>query len=137
MNFLSRVRESLVRFMQGRNGVDNLGMCTLFSGLIISLLGSFLRSPLLSFLGLALYIVTLFRMLSRNREKRMQENRKYLSLTSGWKTRFNQFMKRQQNRKEYKFFKCPKCKTLLRMKKGTGEKDITCPKCGHSFHQKA
>ena len=123
--------------MQGRHGADNLSFFTLIAGLVISLLSSFLGSGLLSILGLGLYAWTLFRMLSRNNEKRLAENRKYLALTSDIKTKSRQFIKRLQNRKDYKYFKCPNCKVLLRMKKGTGDKEITCVRCNHQFHQKA
>ena len=41
MSFMQRLKESLSSFMQGRHGPDNLGMFTLLSGLVVSLLGSF------------------------------------------------------------------------------------------------
>ena len=132
-----KIKAGLIRFMQGRHGSDNLGMFTLISGLVLSLLGSFTGLGILSFLGLVLYLITLFRMFSRNREARMAENRKYIELTSGWKTKTQQFIRRCKNRKEYKYFKCPHCKVLLRMKRGSGEKTITCARCGHQFTQKA
>ena len=137
MTFMQKIREAIFRFMQGRHGPDNLGMFTLFAGLICSLVSMFTGIPLLSFAGLALYVVTMFRMLSRNNEKRIAENRKYISLTSGWKTKTVQFTKRLKNRKDYKYFKCPNCKVLLRLKRGCGEKEITCVRCGHQFKQKA
>ena len=137
MTFWQKIKLSIAKFMQGRHGADNLGMFTLLSGLIISLLGSFTRIGLLSIIGLALYIITLFRMFSRNHEKRMAENRKYIELTSNWKTKVRQFSKRMKNRKDYKYFKCPECKVLLRTKRGSGEKDITCVRCGHQFKQKS
>lgn len=137
MSIWQKIKTGFYRFMQGRHGADNLGMFTLITGLVISLLSGFLGIPLLSWLGFALYIITLFRMFSRNNEARAAENRKYIALTSGWKTRFRQFSKRMKNRKDYKYFKCPNCKVLLRLKKGCGEKDITCVRCGHQFKQKA
>lgn len=137
MTFFQRFRESIARFMQGRHGADNLGMFTLFTGLACSLLGSCTRFGLLSLIGFILYIITLFRMFSRNHEKRAAENRKYIELTSGWKTKILQFFRRMKNRREYRYFKCPNCKVLLRMKRGTGEKDITCIRCGYQFKQKA
>ena len=137
MSFFQRLKMSLARFMQGRHGADNLGMFTLITGLACSLLGSFTRLGLLSLIGLILYIITLFRMFSRNHEKRMAENRKYIELTSGWKTKISQFIKRTKNRRDYKYFKCPECKVLLRTKRGSGEKDITCVRCGHQFKQKS
>ncbi len=136
MGFLQRLKESFARFMQGRHGPDNLGMFTLITGLACSLLGSFTGIGILSLLGFALYVWTLFRMFSRNNDKRFAENRKYIELTSNWKTRIRQFIKRRKNRRDYRYFKCPNCKVLLRMKRGTGEKDITCVRCGHQFKQK-
>ena len=137
MSFFQRIREALARFMMGRHGADNLGMFTLISGLVCSLLGSFTRIGILSLIGFALYVITLFRMLSRNHEKRMAENRKYIELTSGWKTKCRQFSRRMKNRREYSYFKCPNCKVLLRMKRGSGEKDITCVRCGFQFKKKS
>ena len=137
MSFFQRIKMSLARFMQGRHGADNLGMFTLIAGLLCSILASFTRIGILSIIGFALYVWTLFRMFSRNHEKRMAENRKYIELTSGWKTKSRQFTKRMKNRRDYKYFKCPNCKVLLRLKRGCGEKDITCVRCGHQFKQKA
>lgn len=131
------MRQALARFMIGRHGADNLGMFTLLTGLVCSLLGSFTHVGILSVIGLALYIITLFRMFSRNHEKRVAENRKYIELTSGWKTKIRQFTRRMKNRRDYRYFKCPNCKVLLRMKRGSGEKDITCVRCGHQFRQKS
>ena len=137
MTFWQRIKMSLARFMQGRHGPDNLGMFTLVSGLVVSLLGSFTGIGLFSLLGFGLYVCTIFRMLSRNNQKRIAENRKYIDLTSNWKQKSGQFVKRMKNRRDYKYFKCPNCKVLLRMKRGTGEKDITCVRCGHQFRQKS
>ena len=137
MNFLQKIKSGLIRFMEGRHGADNLGMVTLLAGLVLSLTATFTGIGFLSFLGLLLYIITLFRMFSRNREARAAENRKYIELTSGWKTKISQFIKRTKNRRDYKYFKCPNCKVLLRMKRGSGEKDITCVRCGFQFKQKS
>jgi hypothetical protein len=137
MNFLQRLRESLARFMIGRHGPDNLGMFTLIGGLVCSLLGSFTGIGLFSLVGFASYVWTIFRMFSRNNDKRIAENRKYIELTSNWKLKSSQFMKRMKNSKDYKYFKCPNCKVLLRMKRGSGEKDITCIRCGHQFKAKS
>ena len=134
---MRKIRESLVRFMQGRHGPDNLGMFTLIAGLVCSILGSITGLGILSLLGFVLYVWTLFRMFSRNNEKRAEENRKYIRLTSDWKKKFSQFVKRTKNRRDYKYFKCPNCKVLMRLKRGTGEKEITCVRCGHQFKQKA
>ena len=137
MSFLEKIRIALSRWMTGRHGADNLGMMTLFSGLALSLICSFSGIGLLSCLGLALYITTLFRMLSRNRQARLKENQKYLELTGNARTKSRQFFLRMRNRREYKYFRCPGCRQLLRLKRGCGEKEITCAKCGRQFQKKA
>ena len=137
MSFLEKMKNSMARFMQGRHGVDNLGMFTLIAGLVCSIIASFTGIGLLSLIGFALYVWTVFRMFSRNQEARAKENRKYIDLTSGWKTKWTQFLRRMKNRKDYKYFKCPNCKVLLRLKRGCGEKEITCVRCNHKFTQKA
>ena len=136
MSFLQRIRLGMARFMQGRHGADNLGMFTLILGLVLSLTASFTGIGILAILGMALYVWTLFRMFSRNNEARIRENRKYIELTSGWKTRGTQFVRRMKNRKEFAYFKCPECKVLLRAKRGGGEKEITCPRCSNQFTKK-
>jgi transcription elongation factor Elf1 len=39
--------------------------------------------------------------------------------------------------KKYKYFKCPECKSWLRLPRGVGEVTVTCGKCRHAFKQKA
>lgn len=137
MSFGQKIKNALTNFMRGRHGTDNLGIFTLIAGLVMSLLSMFTGNALLSLLGLILYAITIFRILSRNNEKRQAENRKYIDLTGNWKTKFNQWKNRMKNRKTYKYFKCPKCKAMLRLTRGSGEKEITCPRCQNQFKQKA
>lgn len=137
MSFFGKIKAALVQFMQGRNGVDNLGFATLWTGLILSLVDTFLGTGLLSLLGTALYIYTIWRMMSRNVYKRAEENRKYVTFSSSLTTKVKQFFLRLKNSREYKYFKCPQCKVLIRLKRGSGEKMIHCPKCGCDFSQKA
>lgn len=137
MSFLQRIRISLARFMQGRNGADHLGLCTLVMGLVFGLLSSLLASPLLSLMGMAFYVWTLLRMFSKNIAKRQAENRRYLALTGVWKTKLRQFRNRVKNSKQYKYFRCPKCRAILRLTRGCGEKEVACPRCQHHFKKKA
>ena len=137
MSFFAKIKVALIRFMQGRNGVDNLGFAALWGGLIVSLLDSFLGTGLLSLLGTVLYFYSIWRMMSRNVYKRAVENRQFAAWTKGTHTKMKQFFLRVKNSREYKYFKCPQCKVLIRLKRGSGEKLIHCPKCGCEFNQKA
>ena len=136
-SFLQKIRDVLNRWMVGRHGTDNLGMATLIAGIVLYLLSMIFRSGILNIFSFALYAITVFRMLSRNNNARVEENRKYLEITGKWKLEGTRFIRRQKNRKEYKYFRCPKCKQLLRMKRGGGEKQITCAKCGNQFTKKS
>ena len=133
----TRIKMAIMRFMQGRNGVDNLGYHALWMGLGIVLVNSFIGSLLLALLGNALYIYALFRMFSRNTAKRQAENARYVHFLNNWKKEVKQFILRLKGTKEYKYFRCPSCKNRLRLRRGSGEKHITCPLCKHQFDQKA
>ena len=42
-----------------------------------------------------------------------------------------------RDRKNYSYFSCPSCRTLVRVPKGKGNIRITCPKCGETFVRKS
>ena len=133
----TRIRMALMRFMQGRNGVDNLGYHALWGGLILSLVNMFIGSLILGLIGNVLYFYAIFRMLSRNVAKRQAENSRYVQFFENWRKEVKQFFLRLKGSKEYKYFRCPSCKTRLRLRRGCGEKHITCPICKNQFDQKA
>jgi len=136
-NFLNQLRYKLQRFMQGRYGGDQLTRFQLLSGLVIYLLSIIFRVGLLAYASFAMYAWAVFRMFSRNRVARMKENQRYLELTSKTRQKPKQYRLRFENRKEYKYFMCPKCHTTLRMRRGSGQRTVTCAKCGHQFEKKA
>ena len=135
--FFTRLKMALIRFMQGRNGIDNLGYHALWSGLILSLVDSLFGTGLLGLVGTVLYVYSIFRILSRNVAKRQEENRRYVAFSTRIGKEVKQFFLRLKGMKEYKYFRCPGCKNRLRMKRGSGLKHITCPVCKHQFDQKA
>ena len=135
MSFLQRAKAILTSFMTGRYGLDQLGLLTLSGGLVLSLAGSFANLGVLSLAGLILYGITLFRMFSRNKEARIRENQKYLSLSSGWIRKIRQFLRRLKNRKEYKYFKCPACGKWLRVPRHKGKIHINC-RCGYTLYRR-
>lgn len=136
-DFLTRLRAGAAKFMQGRRGADEFGLFTLIAAVVLSVLASVLGSGLMELASLALYVYTLVRMFSRNVAKRAEENRRYIARSEAWKTQGRQFVNRQKNRRDYKYFKCPQCHALIRLRRGTGEVDITCPRCQHRFKQSA
>ena len=133
MNFFDQLKWRLQAFMQGRYGADKLTQVQLWTGLALYILSIFLRWPILVYASMGIYIWAVFRVMSRNRVARAKENQKFLDFWYALKRKPSQYRLRLQNRKEYKYFHCPKCHTTLRAKRGTGQRAITCPKCGHGF----
>lgn len=132
-NLLNKLKSSFYKFMYGRYGVDE------FSNFILKI--SFIPIiPLLFTKGIARLIFTLifwaliiycyFRIFSKNIYKRQTENEWFKSKKKYLKTRITQ-------RKNYRFYDCPKCHTHLRVPKGVGKITITCKKCGYQFDKKA
>jgi uncharacterized paraquat-inducible protein A len=76
-------------------------------------------------------------MFSRNFYKRQAENQWYLEHTEGLRRKFHLMRDQFQQRRDYKFFSCPNCKTTVRVPKGKGTLNITCPRCREKFTRKS
>ena len=148
MSFWEKIKQTLRSFMNGRNGVDQFSIALMWTGiacsLLSSILGSFVNRPLLAFLSMilslasmALYVYCIYRMFSRNLEKRRAENRRYITFADRQKKKASQAVYRFKHRKVYKYFKCPGCKAWLRLKRGSGVATVTCSRCHTSFTQKS
>lgn len=129
MNFLRN-------FMAGRYGPDHLNTALIIVALLLSFLSRFAILSLLVYLSYLLLILTVFRFLSRNIQKRRAENDKFLRLYWPVKQKIKAFFSRMKSRKTHVFFKCPGCGNLLRVPRGKGKLQITCPKCGERFLKK-
>lgn len=121
----SRISDALRRFMYGRNGVDTLSWVLMIASVIVNFLVSLTGIAVLTFFSYFLMIYALFRVFSRNLERRQAEN-----------LRFTQFFSRLKGRKSYRYFSCPACKTMVRVPKGKGKIRITCPSCREAFVKK-
>ena len=132
------MRERFARFMQGRNGMDELARFeTYLSWIPIILMLVFRKVTVVStaanILFWVLIIHTYFRVFSRNLGKRYQENQKFLDFRYQALIKKNKTSKRARQMKDYRFYKCPMCKQEVRVPKGHGKIEITCPKCREKF----
>lgn len=137
MKFLERIRLSLQKFMTGRHGLDHLSLALTYASLLLCLLSLIPGAAFLNLLSLGLLAYSLFRILSRNREKRVRENTWFMNLVNPALTRARQALNRFRNRKLYRYFDCPQCHQKLRVPRGVGHITITCKNCGHQFDQTA
>lgn len=125
------------RFMQGRYGGDKLSLTLLIAGIVFSMLTSFTQIGIFYYIGLAVYLIALFRMFSRNTAKRAAENQKFLAFFGKLNREIRQFFVRLKNSRKYKYFRCPQCRARLRLPRKVGEVTVTCSKCKNQFRQKA
>ena len=137
MSFIQKVRDGLRRFMTGRRGPDELSMALLIAGLVLTILSNLFNLIPLYFVGMAGYVLALLRTFSRDLTKRYAENAKFLSLWRKVTVSVKQFFNRLKNIRRYKYYRCPNCRSWLRLPRKVGEVTVTCGKCSHVFKQKA
>ena len=132
---MNRFQEWMARFMAGRYGVDRLSRDLNIALLILIVISLFFRSSLLNFLLLAGIAYNYFRILSRNHSARYRENQWYLEKTAGIRKKAEGFLSVNRQRKNYHIYTCPNrdCRQKIRIPKGKGRIEITCPKCHTTF----
>lgn len=133
-NFFYRVSGAMACFMYGRNGNDQLNVALLAAyiaaWLARALLGRIMLLRLiLEVVCLALALLVLFRIFSKNLSKRRAENEKFLRWWGPVENKIFAALSRSRD-KEHKYFTCKSCRTICRVPAGKGKIEITCPKCG-------
>lgn len=120
---MNKLRQKLIEVLQGRNGVDELGRVLLIASTVLYILAAILRSVTLNFISLIGFIYSIYRTWSRDLRSRQDENMKFLQFANLQKMRF-------EMRKEYRIFRCKGCGRNIRVPRGKGKLEITCPLCG-------
>ena len=132
--------------MYGRYGLDKLTGFLILLNLLLNGIGSFMRNRIAYYifyvLALAVFGFAVFRVLSKNIEKRRREGEWFdnLLVRTNYTEHFRK-MKRWFKRQglRFKYFKthrfrvCPNCGENLRLSKKRGKRKITCPICGNKF----
>lgn len=121
---MQRWKERFVRFMYGRYGPDELNTALLILGLVLAVVGMLFSFPLLTLFSYFPLGYCLFRMFSRNVNRRRLENQRYMQL-----------IKRLRDH-DSRYFSCPRCHQTVRVPRGRGKINIHCPKCGNQFVKK-
>lgn len=78
------MREKFIRFMNGRNGMDELARAESWVVMILLVVSIFTRSAILDILAIGLMIHMYFRVFSRDVNKRYAENQKFLNARYEW-----------------------------------------------------
>lgn len=126
------MREKLQRFMYGRYGSDQLNRFLLIFSLFFWLISLF-TTEILYIIGIIGLVLAYFRLFSKNIYKRAAENRVYLTYENKVKAFWRGTKARFRQAKTHHVFKCPSCGQKIRVPRGRGMIEITCPKCRGSF----
>ena len=124
-------------------GIDALSVFLILISIVLNLItlirpsGNFLY---LGIPGLLLLLLCVFRGISGNHKARERENEKFLDIIEpifhGMDDRAQRREEEKEQKKIFKFFKCPSCHQKIRVPKGKGRIEITCPKCETRFIKK-
>lgn len=130
---MNRFNMWITNIMRGRYGTDNLNkfLCTL--SLILIVVNLFAHVRIIHTVIVLLLIVIYCRMFSRNFNKRYQENQKYLQIVSKFRKSSAGGVGKSNT---HKILRCPGCGEKLRVPKGVGKINISCPHCNTKFIKK-
>lgn len=129
---MNNFRNWLARMLYGRYGVDLLGRVLVIAAFVLCIVSIFTSQwvYIASFMFLG---VAYFRIFSKNITARRQENERFMNATAGIRRLFSKNKQSSYERRNYKIFKCPKCKQKLRLPRHRGKIEIRCRKCGCTF----
>ncbi len=131
-----RLRESLMRFMAGRYGMDALNRTLLIVYLVLWFI-HYLLPGVAGFilywcsLGLALWV--LFRCLSRDILRRQAENDRFSRWRYKMRDRTQRLTARVKDIRRYRYRRCPGCGATLRLPIKRGRRTVTCGRCHTQF----
>ena len=115
---MQKISGWLRRAFGGCYGVDQLSVAILIVDLVLCTVGIFTRVSWISLLSYIPMGIVLFRMLSRNKYQRNRENRRFLQILDRIKDRRN------------RYFRCPKCRQMVRVPGGKGRLPSPVPGAG-------
>lgn len=123
--------------MTGRYGADQLGQLLMGISVVFLFISLFTRLDIFYILALGLMGYEYYRMMSRQIERRYQENQKFMNGRYHLAVKWNKKKEHLKQSKIYHFYKCPSCRQKVRVPKGKGKICITCPKCKTEFIKKS
>lgn len=131
------MREKIRQFMAGRYGTDALNQFLSILAVVLLLISLVSGWGIFTWLGLAALVYCYFRTFSRNISRRTEENYRFYNLKERVAGKFRGIKRRWDDRKTHRYFRCPKCRQTLRVPKGRGRIEISCPRCGTQFIKKS
>ncbi len=135
--WFQKIGYKIAGWMYGRYGNDELTYVLLFSSLALILI-SYIPVPfffLFSLLAYVLVIFSIFRTFSKNISKRRRELDRYLRIKNKPKNAWLLHKNKKRDKDTHVYFKCSKCRAVLRVPKGKGSIIVTCPRCNERIER--
>ena len=134
--WFNEIGKKIQRWCEGAYGYDELGMFLILSSLIILLFGYIPGMRFLSVLSMVPLFWALFRCFSRNKYMRYSELEEYIKIKKKINEKLKLYQNKWRDRKTHCYVKCKHCGAILRVPKGKGNIEITCPRCGNKTSKK-
>lgn len=118
------------RFFEERNGADALSLFLIALALFLVVL--FLLIPGHNYLTLIALIpvgFAVFRILSKDLERRAAENKSFVGFFRSFSGRCRRTRDRIRDRNTHVYFQCGCCERWIRVERGHGVVEVTCPGC--------
>lgn len=126
---MNQLKVKIAEFMQGRYGADQLYRALNISIIVLLVINIFVQSLILSGIFWLVFIVSYYRVLSKNIYKRQLENNKYLQLKARVEKQLRLPIRRIKEIRTHRYKKCPNCKQVMRLKRKPGKHSVVCPSC--------
>lgn len=127
------MRYRLRQFLDKCYGFDLLGYLLLATCVLLTMLSRLFDVVLPSLLASIALVWAVARAFSHNIHKRWEENQRLVKWLPNLRHALSDGMMRHKQRRDDKFFRCPGCRNRLRLPRGKGRIQITCPRCGQRF----
>lgn len=131
------LKDKMIKFMQGRNGIDHLYIANLiiyFIGLVV--IRQFEQKLYLNILLLLFIFWTFYRVFSRKIARRQAENQAFLRVSNVVTSTVQKYFKRIRDLGSHRYRRCPSCQTQLRLPRKVGTHTVRCPRCDNRFQVK-
>lgn len=127
------MRERFMRFMIGRYGMDDFSKFLVIVAAVFCVFNLLTHSRIFYLLAIVLLVYAYCRIFSRNHTKRYGENIRYMRYRDKVTRIFNREKSYMKQRKTHHIYTCKGCGQKIRIPRGKGKIEITCPKCGYRF----
>ena len=128
-----KLRDKIVRFMYGRNGIDLCNEIIFILYLIAIVVSIATDNLLIDYVSVGFSIVLalffIYRAFSKDLPQRQAENEVFLRIKRSFFKSIRLTKDKWRDRKTHYYKKCPKCKNVLRLKRIKGKHSLICPKC--------